>query len=149
MWEILGRLFVWGTVTRDQDSDGHVQADVGDPKPIERVVQVATPGVYGVAKAGVKGIFLRLLDGAWSLGADTKPPSDAVAGECGLYDGTAVARITPTLHTFEVKGTAAASGIKLGSDGVMLTVVRNTDPVAAEGCYMGLCQATTVKVVAS
>lgn len=114
MLELLTRMLTWATLTRDQDGDGHVQADVGDPRPIERVVQLGLPGAYAVAKAGVKGVFMRLLDGGWFFAADTPPPADAVVGEVGWTDGTAKARLLPT-HKLEVAGTTATGGINLGA----------------------------------
>ena len=162
---LLQRLVTWATITRDQDGDGFVQVDAGDPKPLEKVVQVGLPGAYAVATAGVKGILLRLLSNSLFVAADTMPPPDAVVREVGFFDGTALARLLPT-HIFEVKkaktgvavpatGVLIGGGISLGAtdgvtDGPVLQVVRSTDPVITPaGIGVGTCQGTTIRVGAA
>lgn len=158
MLDLLQKMIGWGTITRGQDANGFVQVDAGDPKPIEKVIQLGLPGAYAKAAASVKGIVFRLLFGTLFVAADTAPPSDATDWEVGwIIAGatTVLARLLPS-RVFEIKGTRSGlltPGIYLGaadlSDGVPLFVARTTDPVVLDGITVGTVQATTVRVVAA
>lgn len=145
--DLLQKAIGWATVTRGQDANGFVQVDAGDPKPIERVINLGAPGLYAKAKAGVKGILYRLLDGGVLLGFDTEPPSDVVDGEVGFFlrDSTGTFDVKIRIRDdglVELRTGAGDTNIRIYGDGTVrianattvelggaTTVVLNGDPV--------------------
>lgn len=115
MLDLIEKAIGWATITRSQDASGFVQVDAGDPKPIEKVIQLGLPGMYAKAAASVKGVIFRLLFGTLFVAADTPPPSDAVDAEVGWSVAGALFRLRPTPY-LESKGLRAVNGVYIGND---------------------------------
>jgi hypothetical protein len=165
---ILDRVVALATTT-SVDDGGRVQmagpSGGGRTENLPGVAQWSLPYFYSVAEAGVRGAVLRLLRGGIMVAIKHVRPSDAVAGEAGIFSpGGALVRLLKT-KVFEVKGTKTGvavpatgvltgGGISLGavdlSDGPVLQVVRSTDPVVTPaGIGVGTCQGTTLRVGAT
>jgi hypothetical protein len=112
IWDIATSLIVWSRASANEVL-GRGQVDVaGDTR--NDVEHCALPGHYSVIASSDELLILRRDDGGVSVGARTERPTDAVVGERGWTDGTAVARLLPT-HIVEIKGTIGAGGISLGA----------------------------------
>ncbi len=170
---ILDRVVTFATVARD-DSGGRVQVNGvkvgGKTETREGVAQFSLPYFYSVAMTGVRGLLLRLLRGGVMVAAKHIRPTDAVAGEAGIFSpGGALMRLLPT-DIFELKGTAVVGGISLGSadpatpdlgpappgpqptvgvPGTRYAVVRTGDQVILGGTPIGNVLGSTTRMVAS